>query len=309
MTSKGSGDEGAAREGEDWIVETVNDAAGYRLSLKAQGGLRTLDSTQQLGVFDTPVFGRVMILDGAYQITTADEFVYHEMMAHVPLFAHGAVRDVLIVGGGDGGVAREVLRHSAVRRVRLVEIDRAIVDLAVREFPQVAGGAFADPRLDLVIADGAAFVAGDRDVYDVVIVDSPDPIGAGAALFTPPFYDHCRARLRAGGVVVTQSGMPFLTPAWTRDHAATLQRAFADVAFFLTTVPSYAGGPMAHGFLSADGRLRAVSTDILAARHAALGLPMRYWTPAVHAAAFALPPYVAAAVGISDEPQARAARP
>ncbi|MBJ3777450.1 polyamine aminopropyltransferase [Acuticoccus mangrovi] len=280
----------------EWVVETVSERAGFRTVLRAENGVRVLDSAQDLGVFENLTFGRVMVLDGAYQITTADEFIYHEMMAHVPLYAHGAVREVLIIGGGDGGVAREVLRHD-VARVRLVEIDRAVVDLAVAEFPDVAAGAFEDPRLDLVIDDGVRHVATTTDRFDVVIVDSPDPIGAGAVLFGEAFYRDCRRVLRPGGALVTQSGMPFLTPDWMRGHAGTLRGVFGDVAFFLTTVPSYTGGPLAHGLSSDGDALRRVSLETLTARHREHPLTMRYWSPEVHRAAFALPPYVAAALG------------
>ncbi|WP_108659712.1 polyamine aminopropyltransferase [Acuticoccus kandeliae] len=276
-----------------WVFETVNDPEGFRTALKAEGPVRVIDSAQDLAVFENKTFGRVMILDGAYQITTGDEFVYHEMMAHVPLFAHGAARDVLIIGGGDGGVAREALRHP-VDRVTMVEIDRAVVDLARELFPDVSRGAFDDPRLDLVIDDGAAFVANaPAGGYDVVIVDAPDPVGAGAVLFTADFYAGCRRMLKPGGVLVTQSGMPFLSADWLSGHAATLRGVFGAVSFFLTTVPSYVGGPMAHGFSTDDAGLAAVPVETLRARHAALGLTMRYWTPAVHAGAFALPAYVA----------------
>ena len=282
--------------GGDWIVETINDPVGFRTALWADGGMRTLASSQDLGVFDNPTFGRVMILDGAYQITAQDEFIYHEMMAHMPLFAHGAAKSVCIIGGGDGGVAREVLRHP-VDTLTMVEIDPSVIDLAKEVFPQVSNGAFDDPRLRLVIADGARFVEDTAERYDVLIVDAPDPVGEGAALFTPDFYRGCRAIVRDGGVMVTQSGMPFLKPDWLRDHAATLRRAFPDVGFFLTTVPSYTGGPMAHGFSSANPDLKRTPVETIAARHEALGrFPTKYWTPAVHAAAFVLPAYVEAVV-------------
>jgi spermidine synthase len=281
----------------DWVIETINDPVGFRTALWANGGLRTVPSSQELGVFENPTFGRVMILDGAYQLTTGDEFIYHEMMTHIPLFAHGAAREVLVIGGGDGGVAREVLRHP-VERLVMVEIDAAVVQLAKELFPQVSAGAFDDPRFELVIADGARFVEDGENRFDVVIVDSPDPEGEGAALFTPAFYAGCRRLLRPGGVMVTQSGMPFLRPDWLAQHARQLRSAFEDVGFFLSTVPSYTGGPMAHGFASDDADLRKTPAETIEARYDALGrFPTRYWTPRLHAASFALPAYVEAAVG------------
>ncbi|WP_211100625.1 polyamine aminopropyltransferase [Acuticoccus sediminis] len=281
-----------APAGAGWITEAVNEEAGFRTSLKVTRAVREVHGEQTLVVFDNPSFGRVLTLDGAIQVTTGDEFVYHEMMSHVALFAHGAVRDVLVLGGGDGGVAREVLRHP-VSRVTLVEIDRAVVDLMVSEMPSISRGAFDDPRLDLVIDDGARFVREAEAEFDAIIVDSPDPMGAGAALFTSAFYADCRRLLRPGGVMVCQSGMPFLTGGWFGGHAETLRGVFEDVAFFLSTVPSYTGGPMAHAFLSTDPSLKSVSEATLEKRAEGLGLATRYWTPAVHRAAFALPPYIA----------------
>ncbi|MEM6761665.1 MAG: polyamine aminopropyltransferase [Pseudomonadota bacterium] len=278
---------------ETWVTETVNDADGFRTSLKAAGPPRRLESTQDLQVFDSIAFGKVMMLDGAFQITAADEFIYHEMMAHMPLFSHPNAERVLIIGGGDGGIAREALRHPSVTAATLVEIDAAVVALCRSEFEGVSAGAFDDPRLSVVIADGATFVAETDERFDVVIVDSPDPVGAGAVLFTEAFYAGCRRVLRPGGILVTQSGMPFLTPDFFRAHAATLARVFPHRRFFTSTVPSYTGGPMAHGFSSDDPGRSGTATEALAARQSALGLTFRYWTPAIHQAAFALPQYVA----------------
>ncbi|WMS42535.1 polyamine aminopropyltransferase [Acuticoccus sp. MNP-M23] len=276
----------------EWVDETINEDAGFRTFYEAVGGIRMVDSTQDLAVFQNPTFGKMMILDGAVQVTERDEFIYHEMMAHVALFAHGAVRRVLIVGGGDGGIAREVLRHRAVASITLVEIDGAVVDLCRAEFPAISAGAFDDPRLRVVIADGAAFVAGTEDRFDVIIVDSPDPVGPGAVLFQPPFYRACKAALAPGGLMVTQSGMPFLTPGWFASHAETLRTVFPAREFFLSTVPSYTGGPMAHGLLPAEPAAATPALETLATRYAAAGIATRYYTPEIHRAAFALPPYI-----------------
>ncbi len=281
----------------EWVDEHINADAGFRTLYEAVGGVRNVAGAQDLAVFRNPSFGRMMVLDGAVQVTERDEFIYHEMMAHVALFAHGAARRVLIIGGGDGGIAREVLRHRSVEAVTLVEIDRAVVDLCIAEFPAISAGAFDDPRLSLVIADGAAFAAGTDMNFDVIIVDSPDPVGPGAALFEPPFYGACKAALSPGGIMVTQSGMPFLTPDWFTQHAATLRQAFPAAAFFLSSVPSYTGGPMAHGFLSEDGSTSAAPIETLRERFASAGLVTRYYTPEVHRAAFALPPYIGTLTG------------
>src|SRR5690606_21174531 len=139
---------------------------------------------QHLVIFENDTYGRVMALDGAIQTTSRDEFVYHEMLAHVPLFAHPVPRDVLIIGGGDGGLLREVLKHEGVERVVQVEIDRAVIDLCVKYFPEHSQGAFANPRAEIVIGDGIDYVCQTDRRFDVVLSDCPDPIGPGEVLFT-----------------------------------------------------------------------------------------------------------------------------
>ncbi|MCL4144200.1 UNVERIFIED_CONTAM: hypothetical protein GTU68_039063 [Idotea baltica] len=157
---------------------------------------------QRLRVFENAKFGRVLTLDGVVQTTTADEFIYHEMLAHVPILAHGAAKRVLIVGGGDGGMAREVLRHTSVDHVTMVEIDAGVVDFSKEYLPSLSNGAFDDPRLELVIADGAAFVSETDQRFDVMIVDSTDPIGPGEVLFTDTFYGRAKGLLNRNGVLV-----------------------------------------------------------------------------------------------------------
>ena len=165
---------------------------------------------QRIRVFENARFGRVLTLDGVVQTTEGDEFIYHEMMAHVPILAHGAARRVLIVGGGDGGMAREVLRHRAVEHVTMVEIDAGVVEFSKKYLPSLSAGAFDDPRLDLVIADGADFVAQTDRRFDVAIIDSTDPVGPGEVLFTDTFYGRAKRCLAPGGVLVTQNGVPFM---------------------------------------------------------------------------------------------------
>ncbi|MEO1472178.1 MAG: polyamine aminopropyltransferase [Pseudomonadota bacterium] len=247
---------------------------------------------QRIRVFENPRFGRVLTLDDVVQTTEADEFIYHEMLAHVPILAHGAAKRVLIIGGGDGGMAREVLRHGSVEHVTMVEIDAGVVEFSKQYLPSLSAGAFEDPRLDLVIADGADFVAGTDRRFDVIISDSTDPIGPGEVLFTETFYGRAKACLAEGGIMVTQNGVPFLQP----DELAATMRAFgalySDATCYLATIPTYAFGPMAFGW-GTDGAARSVPVETLAARYAAAGIGTRYYTPGVHVGAFALPGYVA----------------
>jgi spermidine synthase len=248
---------------------------------------------QDLIIFETPTYGRVLALDSVIQVTERDEFVYHEMMAHVPIVAHGRARRVLIVGGGDGGILREVLRHEAVEQVTMVEIDRAVVDMCLEYMPSIPKRAFRDRRTDLVIADGARFVAETDQRFDVVIVDSTDPFGPGEVLFTEAFYRSCRRVLAAGGILVNQNGVPFMQPEEVTMTYRRRRKSFADVGFYVAAVPSYYGGFMTLGWASDDPRPRRLSAPAIARRAAAAGIGRtRYYTPAIHHACFALPAFV-----------------
>ncbi len=279
-----------------WFDETLHQA--YRQGLR-EGRLLYDSETahQRLRLFENPVFGRVLTLDGVVQVTTGDEFIYHEMMAHTPILAHGAARSVLIVGGGDGGMAREALKHPGVGRVVMVEIDAGVIEFSRKFLPGVSAGAFDDPRLEVVIADGAEYIARQGESFDVILVDSTDPIGPGEVLFTETFYGHAKRRLAPGGVLVTQNGVPFLQPDELRNTMRAFRALFADATCYLATIPTYAGGPMAFGW-GTDGQARETAEETLAGRLAASGIEgLRYYSPAVHKAAFALPGYVAALIG------------
>jgi spermidine synthase len=247
---------------------------------------------QTVLIFDSAIFGRVLALDGLIQTTERDEFLYHEMVTHVPLVAHGAPSDVLIIGGGDGGALEEVLKHASVRRATLVDLDRRVVELSRQFLPTICGAAFDDPRARLLFADGLAFVAETDDRFDVIIVDSTDPFGPGEGLFEERFYANCRVRLRPGGVLVHQGGNPF--PEWLRfvNSRHRLAKVFPDASFYWGTVPSYYGGLFAVGWGGDDPARRQLSAAELALRPIPAGL--RWYSPAIHVASFARPPWLEA---------------
>ena len=247
---------------------------------------------QHILLFENAVMGRVLTLDGVVQTTEKDEFCYHEMIVHVPVLAHGKARRVLVLGGGDGGAVEEVFKHQAVEHATLVDIDRTVIDLSKRYLSAISGHAFKDPRLDLVIADGCRFVAESDVHYDVIIIDSPDPIGPGAALFSSEFYASCKRCLAPGGILVTQNGVPFTQMAELRDSMTALASLFADARCYVTHVPSYVGGPMALGWASDDGALWRTPLVTLTSRFEKSAIDTRYYTPAVHQAAFAVPRYI-----------------
>ncbi len=256
---------------------------------------------QHLVLFENPTFGRMLALDNVIQTAEGDEFIYHEMLAHLPILGHGAVRRVLIVGGGDGGMLEEVLKHSSVEQVTMVEIDAAVTEFAKEHLRGICGDAFEDPRLNLVIADGVDFVAGTKERFDLIIIDSTDPIGPGEVLFTQGFYASCKGCLAQGGVLVTQNGVPFLQSDELSNSLRFMRRLFADVTCYLATVPSYVGGPMAFGWASDDPELRRPPMETLSDRFAASGIKTRYYTPEVHLAAFALPVYIAEMIAEDTE--------
>ena len=273
-----------------WSVELLHD--DFRQCLKEATLLYDSETEhQRLRVFRNPTFGRILTLDGVVQVTEGDEFIYHEMMSHVPIFAHGAAKSVLIVGGGDGGMAREVLRHTAVERVVLVEIDAGVIEFSRRYLPGIGASSFDDPRLEVVIADGADFMRAAGERFDVIIVDSTDPSGPGETLFTDSFYGHAKRRLNAGGILVTQNGVPFMQPEELTNTMAAFKALFADATCYLTPIPTYVGGPMAMGW-GTDGAARQTPLETLEERFAAAGCETRYYTPEVHKGAFALPRYV-----------------
>ncbi|MCC7045580.1 MAG: polyamine aminopropyltransferase [Alphaproteobacteria bacterium] len=275
----------------EWFNETLHRDIGQRFAI-SRVIFRERTAHQDLVIFENPVLGRILALDGVVQTAENDEFIYHEMLAHVPILAHGRAKRVLIVGGGDGGMAREALKHQALERVTMVEIDRGVVDLCAAHIPSIGAAAFKNPRLDLVIADGAQYVKTCAERFDVVIIDSTDPQGPGAVLFTREFYRDCQRCLTPGGILVTQNGVPFLQPGELRGTAARLKGLFADTGFYAAAVPSYYGGFMAFGWGSDRSDARRVQPDELARRFAAAGIDTRYYTPALHAASFALPRYI-----------------
>jgi spermidine synthase len=277
---------------ERWVEETLH--RGHRVRLKADRVLFDSETEhQRLIIFENADFGRVMMLDNIIQLTTKDEFIYHEMMAHVPLFAHGRARRALIVGGGDGGVLREMLKHPELEQVTLCEIDRGVIDLCRQHFPEISAGAYDDPRTRIVIADGTKFVAETDDRFDVIVVDSTDPVGPGAVLFTREFYADCARCLKRGGLLITQNGLPFLQPDELKQSVGYFRELFGDASCYLATTPSYFGGPMSYGWATNDKKLREHRRRKIERRYKkAGGFPTRYWSPAVHAGAFALPTYV-----------------
>jgi spermidine synthase len=278
-----------------WIPETLFDDLGFRMTFEVERVLYELQTEHQhLVLFEHKFFGKMLMLDGATQISKKDEFVYQEMMSHVPLFAHGKARDVLIVGGGDCGIAEEVLKHKTVERLTQVEIDASVVAFAKEHFPEFTKPVFADKRFESVIDDGMKYVAKTSRRFDVIIVDSTDPLGPGEILFSPKFYAACRRCMNPGAVMVTQNGVPILQTGELTEGISKFRRLFADGFCYVAAIPVYVGGHMAMGWATDNVNLRRTSAKTLAARYKKAGsFKTQYWTPEVQVAAFALPRFIA----------------
>ncbi|HLI11124.1 MAG TPA: polyamine aminopropyltransferase [Alphaproteobacteria bacterium] len=277
----------------DWYRETLYPEVSQ--SFKVERIIhREKTEHQDLVIFENKAMGRVLALDGVIQTTEGDEFFYHEMMGHVPLIAHGAAKRALIIGGGDGGLLEEVLKHRGLEQVVMVEIDPHVIELSKKYLPSIPGAAFEDARAEIVIADGATFVAETEERFDVVMVDSTDPHGPGEVLFTSEFYGNCKRCMNPGGIMVTQNGVPFFQPEELSTSWKRLTPVFPDVSFYVVPVPTYYGGFMTLGWASLDPRYRTTPVHEIERRIEAAALATKYYNAAIHQACFALPNYARA---------------
>ncbi len=277
-----------------WFNETLYPAWGQRFRVVRELA-RVRSGFQDIAIFESETHGRVMTLDGVVQITEGDEFVYQEMIAHVPILAHGAAQSVLIIGAGDGGVLKRVLMHPGVTKAVMVEIDGEVIRLSKEFLPTIGGTAWSDPRAEVIVGDGIDYVKKAPDAsFDVIIVDSTDPIGVGEVLFTDEFYQNCARILTDRGVIVNQCGVPAMQADELRDTSARRRQFFPHVTAYVAAVPTYVGGYMTLGWAGKDPTLTQQTTAMIAERAQAAGLvgTTEYWTPEIHRAAFFLPPYI-----------------
>lgn len=280
---------------DSWINESLYAEWGQRFLVKRELA-RVKSDFQDILIFESFTHGRVMVLDGVIQITEGDEFVYQEMLTHVPLLAHGSAENVLIIGAGDGGVLRRVLMHKGVKRAVMVEIDGEVIRLCKEFLPKIAGDAWNDPRADVIVGDGIDYVKRAPDAtFDAIIVDSTDPIGVGEVLFTDEFYRNCARILTPRGLVVNQCGVPFMQADELRDTSIRRRKFFPHVSAYVAAVPTYVGGFMTLGWAAKDAGLTSVPAETIRARAEADGIlgATQYWTPEIHVSAFHLPPYIA----------------
>lgn len=253
---------------------------------------------QHLQIFDTtsPAHGRVMTLDGIVQVSTGGDLTYLEYIATLPVFVHGDVKRVLVIGAGDGGVIRQLFRFKTIEQVTMVEIDREVTFACAQHMPTISHGAFKDSRLDLRFMDARDFVEDCTEEYDLIIVDSTDPIGPGANLFKADFYERCHYLLNHRGILVTQNGVPRFQDQELVDSIKFMGTLFEDATCYLGTMFDYPGAQMAFGFASDfDYRSWPLGNIVLLEqrlRECGFRNELHHINADTIQAAFALPPYV-----------------
>ncbi|MGE5591248.1 MAG: polyamine aminopropyltransferase [Bacillota bacterium] len=268
-----------------WFTEKQSD--NLRMSYRIGSTLITERTDyQELAVVDTLQYGRMLILDDFVMTTEKDEFVYHEMISHVPLFTHPNPKEVLVVGGGDGGVIREVLKHSSVERAVLAEIDPKVIQRSKEWLPSISKALDSD-RCELMVGDGIAHVKEHKKAYDVIISDSTDPIGPAVGLFEEDFYMSCWEALKDDGIFVAQTESPFLHGDLIRQTFHRISSVFPITRLYLATIPTYPGSLWSF-------TIGSKMHDPLGDTRLPLAIPIetKYYSPAIHRAAFILPPFV-----------------
>ena len=246
---------------------------------------------QHIQLVDTHEYGKMLLLDGIVQTTEKEEFFYHEMMVHIPMLSHPVPKQVLIIGGGDGGVLREVLRHPQVEKAVMVEIDSNVVDFSKKYLPSINSGAFENKRAELVFADGAEYVEKTGGTYDVIIVDSPDPVGPARVLFSEKFYFHLHQRLNPEGIMVCQTGSLQIQADEQKQAYKVLKNIFTYVSFYVYCVPTYIGGLFSSVFCSANINPKNIRYDEIQNKVNDISLETTYYNPGIHIGSFHLPEF------------------
>jgi spermidine synthase len=270
-------------ETELWFTEKQTPALGLSLKVK-ETLLHCRTEFQEIAVLDTLQCGRMLVLDGMVQTTVADEYVYHEMIAHVPLRTHPAPRSVLVIGGGDGGVVREISSYPQVEKIVLVEIDAGVVDAARRFLPEISC-ALNDPRLEIIYKDGAEFIRTCKDAFDVIIVDSTEPVAIAEGLFGTAFYKGVYDALKKDGIMVAQTESPFYNGSLLRSTFQRISAIFPRSLLYLAPVPTYPSGLWSF-------TLGSKSFNPLEPAGAYLPPGLRFYSAETHRSAFTLPPFV-----------------
>lgn len=269
-----------------WFTESQTKNIGLQVRIK-ETLFMGKSEFQDVAVVDTYEFGRMLVLDGVFQTTIADEFIYHEMIAHIPLFTHPNPKRVLVIGGGDGGAIREVIKHDAVEQAEMVEIDGMVVEVAKKFLPEISAALIHnDPKLTLKIGDGIQYMKDAENKYDVIIVDCSDPIGPGEGLFTPEFYRNVYRALKEDGLFVQQTESPFYHQELIRYLQKEISNLFPITKVYLASIPTYPSG--LHCFTMGSKKYDPLEVDTDKIQK----LETRYYNNDIHKSCFVLPNFV-----------------
>lgn len=275
-----------------WLTERHEDQTGITVKVK-QALYHGKSDYQTIDIVETDVYGRVLLLDGMFMVTEKDEFIYHELITHIPLLSHPNPRKVLVIGGGDGGTVREVLRHPSVEKVTLCEIDELVIQACRTYLPSMAGD-LSDERVDVQVADGVAFIAKYRQEFDVILIDSTDPLGPGEGLFTETFYQNVYDALTESGIMAAQSESPIADQREIQLIYPLLRKVFPVVMPYVGPIPTYPSGYWSWAFCSKGRDPFSLIQEGCARYEAACELEQStlYYNRALHHAAFLVPNFV-----------------
>lgn len=272
-----------------WFTEEHTN--NVRFSIRVEKHIESVQSDfQKIDVFQTPEFGKVLVIDGFIMLTEKDEFIYHEMITHVPMTVNPDIKNILVIGAGDGGTVRELTRYNSVEKIDMVEIDKKVVDVCIEHIPQTASK-LNEKRVNLYFEDGLKFVKTKNNEYDLIIVDSTDPIGPGFELFTQEFYENCYNALKEDGILVNQHESPYYkreAEAMQRAHKK-IKTVFPIARVYQAHIPTYGSGHWLFGFASKKyDPIKNINDD----KWNSAKLTTRYYNTDLHKGAFALPNYV-----------------
>ncbi|MDD5014388.1 MAG: polyamine aminopropyltransferase [Atribacterota bacterium] len=270
-----------------WIEEKLEIKNGRTLKIKITKCLEKVKSKfQEIEVVESDSFGKILLIDGVIMLTEADEFCYHEMIAHVPLCVHKKAQKILVIGGGDGGTVREILKHDKVKEVDVCEIDQKVIEISKRHFPYLANS-FDDPKVKIYCEDGNEFIKAHKNEYDIIIVDSSDPIGPAEVLFRREFFEAMFQALKDDGIVVTQAESFFYHQKIIKSLFSFIKEIYPISEYYYTLVPTYPSGMIGFSFCSKKYHPVKNFNKIEALRLNDL----KYYNQDIHRAAFKLPTF------------------
>ncbi|MCK4259688.1 MAG: polyamine aminopropyltransferase [Halanaerobiales bacterium] len=242
---------------------------------------------QRLDVIDTEQFGRMLVLDGMVMTTEGDEFVYHEMISHIPMITHPSPKKIAVIGGGDGGAIRELIKHPSVEEAHLVEIDEKVIEYSKQYLPDIACG-LDDPKVKVFVADGIKHIKESKNTYDVILVDSTEPIGPAVGLFSKDFYQDIYNALKEDGLFVAQTESPFFNKDLIRDTNKAISELFPIAKLYLASIPTYPSGLWS--FTMGSKKYKPEDADM--SRAESISSSTKYYNEKIHQSAFSLPNFV-----------------